>query len=110
MADPEDSGIDLSKLKPGTWIEAKTKNNVYEITILGDGKVKIKGGKYFSEPVERYFHGSTWGGSIIRANWIGYLMNMEIENKPRRRPIITTPVRSAVVHGNGWEYKMEWPS
>lgn len=110
MLDPrikdKEDGIRLSKLKPGTKIVATTRNNVYRITVLGDSKIVVQGGKYFPEPVEQLFYGSTWGGSMIKTDWIGHEMRMEISTQ--NRPIVTTPVLGAVIYGEGWEFKMEW--
>ncbi len=103
------SGIDLGKLSPGTRVIVQTANNTYQITLLGCGIVKIKGGTHFPEEVERTFHGCTWGGSMLKMNWIGYDMHMEIADPPNG--IITSSrVAAATVCGDGWQYEMEWPS
>jgi hypothetical protein len=101
-------GIDVSKLKIGTVVTVETQNNTYKLRVLGDRMVAVQGGRYFESEQERPFHGSTFGGSMLKMNWIGYDMRMEFGNG--RGVITTSPVRTALVSGDGWSFDMEWPS
>ena len=101
-------GINVGKLKPNTKIVVQTLRNVYFLKTLDNGNVIIKGGKYFPQEVERVFHGSTWGGSMIKTDWIGYSMRMEIGNGDHE-VIITSPVQAATVIGEDWIYELDWP-
>lgn len=103
-------GINVHNLKPGTTVYAVTRNSLYKI-IKGDGDqydVSIQGGKHFPQPVRGNFSGSTFGGSMMKIGWIGYGMYMEIYVPSCRKTYKTTPVKSARVVGEGWEYDMEW--
>lgn len=100
-------GIDINKLKPGTEIVITTYYNVYRITKLkGDREIMIKGGKYFKVSKKVHLNGSTWGSSMIKIGWIGKGMHMEILND--RKKVLTSPVESAKIIGNNWEYEIEW--
>jgi hypothetical protein len=103
-------GINVHKLKPGTTVYAATKNSVYKIVKCDTDqyRVWIQGGKYFPQPAEANFSGSTFGGSIMKIGWIGYGMYMEIYSLSHRKKYKTTPVEAARVVGNGWEYDMDW--
>lgn len=104
-----DNGINVRKLKPGTAVLVLTRNNLYKI-VKQDyaAKVTVQGGKFFKEPTEGHFTGSTFGGTTIKLDWIGYLMHMEIHFP--HGILRTTGVREAKVYGDGWEYAMEWES
>ena len=105
----EVGGIIVSALAPGTRIIIKTKNNTYEITVIKDNLVWVKGGRYFPNFVQRYFLGSTWGGSCLMLHWIGYGMHLEFTNAPGRN-VTTTAIRTAIIYGEGWSYDMGWSS
>lgn len=107
FATNQDSGINVRKLKPGDTIEVKTRNSTYTIVKQDYGnKVTIKGGQFCKDETEGHFTGSTFGGTMIKLDWIGYMMHMEIcfPNGILR----TTGIKAAKVFGDGWEYKMEW--
>lgn len=99
-------GFDITKLKPGTKIYVTTVNNLYTITIIDGCKVKVKGGKYFPDEQEKIFNGSTWGGSMIKLNWIGYDMCMEFGNQLYF--VLTSPVQTAIILGDDWYYELSW--
>lgn len=99
-------GIDVSKLKPGTKIFVTTINNLYTITIIDGCKVKVKGGKYFPNEEEKIFCGSTWGGSMIKLNWIGYDMCMEFGSQLYF--VLTSRVQNAIILGDDWYYELSW--
>lgn len=99
-------GIDITKLKPGTKIFVTTTNNLYTITIIDGCKVKVKGGRYFPQEEEKILTGSTWGGSMIKLNWIGYDMCMEFGN--RFCFVLTSPVQNAIILGDDWYYELSW--
>jgi hypothetical protein len=102
-------GIEIKKLPPGTIILAETRNSIYEIEILEKG-VEIQGGKYFPKPTSIPFHGSTWGGSMLKVGWIGYDMHMEMGHPTEpAKYITTTRVKRARIIGPDWEYPLEWP-
>lgn len=102
-------GIDVRKLKAGTILLVMTKNNLYKLVKTDkDGVVYAQGGKYLIEPVEVYFSGSTFGGSMIKIGWIGYGMIMEMHIIEKKKGIKTSPVQAVKIIGNGWEYDIDW--
>lgn len=107
----KDGGIFLDTLDPGTHVIAVTRNSTYDIEILEEGKFKVQGGKYFPEPMETCFNGSTWGGSMLKIKWIGLGMHMEFMHPTKQsKTVTTTKVKEAKVIGPDWEYEMEWTS
>jgi hypothetical protein len=100
-------GIKLSKFKSGTKVVVTTLYNTYEITIIDGQKVKVKGGRHFVEEAETVFTGSSWGGSMLKTDWIGHDMRMEFAKPPRG--LRTSRVVGATVIGPDWSYEMDWP-
>ena len=99
-------GIQIGMLQPGTRIEAKTKNTLYEIEILDPVNrpliIKIHGGSYFKEPASVQLNGSTWGGAMLKLGWLGIGMCMEFAE------CTTTPVQSlkVIAPDKSWEYEI----
>jgi hypothetical protein len=57
---------------PGTAQSIETKHRIYEMVVLGDGAALISGHPEFCpEPTEVHVAGSTWGGSMIKSNFLG---------------------------------------
>jgi hypothetical protein len=102
-------GVIVSKLRPGTRITARTRNSIYEFTVIEGNRIWVRGGKHFPEFVEAYFQGSVWDGSTsLKLHWIGFDMQMEIVRG--NRMVRTTPVENVSVHGLDWSYTLDWPS
>lgn len=102
------TGVTVSKLHPAR-ILARTRNSLYEFTVIEGHRCWVKGGKHFPEFVEALFQGSSWDGSTsLKLHWIGYDMQMEIIRG--NRMVRTTPVESVSVHGPDWSYTLDWPS
>jgi hypothetical protein len=55
------------------------------------GRALIQGGQYFVEPVEATVSGSTFGGSMLKAGWLGVGLRMEIYYEGKRT--VTSPVQ-----------------
>ena len=73
-----EGGVHLSDLPLGTVLEVQTQNHVYRIVNENDGAAWISGHPVFCpEPVLVDIHGSTWGGSMIRQQYIGRGMHLE---------------------------------
>lgn len=109
----KNGGIQLDKLTAGTCIEAQTRNTLYKIRVLENGKYMIEGGFYFEEPTEASIVGSTWGGSMLKPRWLGIDMHMEFWHPSNRLgnghgTITTTAVRSLKVLASdqSWEYTL----
>jgi len=87
-----DGGVWLNRLPTGTCLEVETMNRVYRVVNLGDGDAMISGHpEICPEPVRVHISGSNWGGSMLKALFIGRGMHMEFRD-PKRRRIITSPV------------------
>jgi hypothetical protein len=102
------NGIDIHKLKEGITIFVATRHNVYAMIKKKDRDVTIQGGKYFKDPTEAVFVGSTFGGSVMKIGWIGFGMKMELYVPKYDSTYKTTPVNSAKLTGKDWFYEMEW--
>lgn len=104
-------GIHVDKLSPGTRLEVRTRNTLYEIEVIENREIWVTGGKYFPTRTRAFLQGSTWGGSMIKIGWIGYEMSMEILH-PSRTSYKTSFVRQAkiIAPDGSWEYEMEWSS
>ena len=53
----------------GDWVLVTTKNSVYSIFVLGDGRYSVSGGWFDREgvsPQTTTINGCTWGGSAIK--------------------------------------------
>lgn len=105
----DQDGVDIAKLKAGTKLEVQTRNTLYKITILNPQKqkIEIQGGQ-IEEPEEAILQGSTWGGSMLKLHWVGYMMHMEIYRAQHIGAMVTTGVRSLKVIGPDWEYDFDW--
>lgn len=84
-------GVALSMLAAINQLEVRTRNTIYEITVLGGGRVMVRGGSFFPEWSAASLSGSTLGGSFLKMNWIGCGFSMEFLHEGQR--IITTRVR-----------------
>ena len=84
-------GVALSLLAAIDQLEVRTRNSVYEITVLGGGQVMVRGGSFFPDWSAAHLSGSTLGGSFLKMNWIGCGFSMEFLHQSQR--IVTTRVR-----------------
>jgi hypothetical protein len=90
-----EDGVTLSDLEPGTRITVATRNSTYRLDVIdgAKGRVTVVGGTVFPEHTNVRVEGSTDGGSVIKAGWIGVGMRLEMTNGMRR---ITTSRVQAV--------------
>ena len=73
-----EGGIHLRDLSPGTLLEVQTQNRAYTILYQGWDQALISGHPVFCpQPVAVTIHGSTWGGSMLKARFIGRGMRLE---------------------------------
>jgi len=85
-----EGGVHLSRLAPGTVLEVQTQNHVYTIVTRKWSDVDISGHPDFCpEPIAATIHGSTWGGSMLKQDFIGRGMHLEFQI---RFPITTTRI------------------
>ena len=99
-------GVALTALKACDTIHVRTRNSDYEIFLLDpkSGRALVRGGECFTEPVEATVSGSTFGGCMLKAGWLGVGLRMEIYVNGQRT--VTSPVQSLRVErvdfGAGW--------
>jgi hypothetical protein len=95
-------GVILETLKACDMIQARTRNSVYEIFLLDpkSGRAIVRGGGYFDKPKEVIISGSTFGGCMLKAGWVGIGLRMEISANGRRT--VTSPVQSLRVERVGF--------
>jgi hypothetical protein len=86
-------GVTLQTLKPCDTIHVRTYNSDYHIFLLEpeSGRALVRGGKYFSQPVEATVSGSTFGGSMLKVGWLCEGFQMEFNAAGQR--IVTSPVQ-----------------
>jgi hypothetical protein len=89
----ERGGFSIEDMPMGTRISVETKNSIYEIEILKDSLISIKGGLLkdsvdvrFPKPVE----------AILLKNWLGEGMNMQIICNSVF--VITSPIKNIIIN------------
>ena len=87
----ESEGVYLASLAALDQLEVRTRNSVYKLTMLGDGRVLVLGGAFFPVWTEAQLAGSTLGGSFLKIGWVGCGFCMEFFHAGQR--IITTRAR-----------------
>ena len=87
-------GVSLTTLEACDTIHVRTRNSDYEIFLLDpdSGRALVRGGEYFAEPVEATVSGSTFGGCMLKAGWLGVGLRIEIYVNGQRT--VTSPVQS----------------
>jgi hypothetical protein len=87
-------GVAINSVEPGCVIRVKTRHSVYRLLVLDPAKrhVLVKGGTPFPELTEARVEGATWGGSLIKAGWVGVGLRLEICDGRQR--VLTSWVRS----------------
>ncbi len=87
-----EGGVLLDHLPNGAELEVETQNRCYRLRKCGHGEVLISGHPRFCpKPVLVKVHGSTWGGSILRAAFIGRGMRLEFCH-PEFSTILTSTI------------------
>jgi hypothetical protein len=68
------------------------------VVLLGDGAALISGHPEFCpEPIEVRIQGSTWGGSMLKAQFVGRGMRLEYEH-PLLRRTLTSRIIDIRIH------------
>lgn len=87
-----EGGIHLRDLAPGAILEVQTCQRRYTIVNQGGGDALISGHpEYCPSPVLVKIHGSTWGGSMLKEQFIGRGMHLEFRH-PNFLPITTSRI------------------
>ena len=87
-----EGGVHLRDLPLGAVLEVQTCQRWYTIVNQGDGEALISGHpEYCPDPVLVKIHGSTWGGSMLKEQFIGRGMHLEFRH-PAFLPITTSRI------------------
>jgi hypothetical protein len=87
-----EGGVYLGDLPQGAVLAIKTRNRFYTLVILGSEAALISGHPRFCpDPVEVRIQGSSWGGSMLKARFVGRGMHLEFEH-PVHRTVVTSPI------------------
>lgn len=79
-------------LAEGRALLIQTKNTLYRLEKRNDGFFISGSQRFCPTPVKATIHGSTWGGSMLKMNWVGRGMRLEFSTETDRG-ILTTEVR-----------------
>jgi hypothetical protein len=87
-----EGGVYLDDLAEDAVLEVETQNHEYTIVIRGRDTELISGHpQYCPDPVAVRIAGSTWGGSMLKARFVGRGMRLEFQH-PSYRTITTSPI------------------
>lgn len=88
-----EGGVYLSDLAAGVELEVETQHTLYHLVMAGDGNALISGHPtYCPTPVEVRIDGSSWGGSLLKSNFIGRGMRLEFRH-PSYKVVTTSTIR-----------------
>ena len=88
-----EGGVYLKDLPDETTLEIETQNRSYILVNRGDGQALLSGHPEFCpEPTLVRIEGSNWGGSMLKACFVGRGMHLEFRHPEYQRPIITSRI------------------
>jgi len=88
-----EGGVYLRDLPDQSTLEVATRNRSYTLVLHRDGLALISGHPEFCpEPVLVQISGSNWGGSLLKAAFLGRGMHLEYRHPDYRGPIVTSPI------------------
>jgi hypothetical protein len=89
-----EGGVFLHDLPPSTVLEIQTMHHCYRAVLLGGSDALISGHPEFCpEPVLVAIAGSTWGGSMLKLQFVGRGMHLEFHHPEYPTPIITSAIQ-----------------
>lgn len=89
-----EGGVHLEDLPLEATLEVQTQNRCYRLVHCGNGLAFISGHPEFCpEPVLVKIHGSNWGGSMLKAAYVGRGMHLEFRHPAYPQPIVTSRIR-----------------
>jgi len=93
IASEVEGGVFLDRLPDGARLLVVTQNRSYTLVNRGNGQALISGHPQFCpEPVLVHIDGSNWGGSMLKAAFIGRGMHLEF-----RHPVHQTIMTSCIL-------------
>src|SRR6202047_2832383 len=88
-----EGGVYLGDLPPSTVLHIQTMNHCYTAVLLGGSEALLSGHPEFGpEPVQVAISGSTWGGSMLKLQFVGRGMHLEFRHPQYPMPIVTSPI------------------
>lgn len=89
-----EGGVFLNDLPPSTVLEIQTMHHCYRAVLLGGSDALISGHPEFCpEPVQVAIAGSTWGGSMLKLQFVGRGMHLEFHHPEYPTPIVTSAIQ-----------------
>ena len=89
-----EGGVFLNDLPPSTVLHIQTMHHCYTAVLLGGSEALISGHPEFCpKPVQVAISGSTWGGSMLKLQYVGRGMHLEFRHPEYPTPIITSPIQ-----------------
>jgi hypothetical protein len=89
-----EGGVFLHDLPPSTILEIQTLHHCYTAVLLGGSEALLSGHPEFCpSPVLVAIAGSTWGGSMLKLQYVGRGMHLEFHHPEYETPIITSPIQ-----------------
>ncbi len=93
-----EGGVHLGDLPEGAGLEVETENRSYHVVIRPGGLADISGHPVFCpNPVRVHIHGSSWGGSMLKVDYIGRGMHLEFHH-PEFHTITTSRIVEIRAH------------
>ena len=88
-----EGGVYLRDLPEPATLEVVTQNRPYTLVVRRDGTAWIWGHPEFCpEPVLVRINGSNWGGSMLKAHYLGRGMHLEFRHPDYEGAIVTSPI------------------
>ena len=89
-----EGGVFLNDLPPSTILQIRTLNHCYTAVLLGGSEALLSGHPEFCpEPVQVAIQGSTWGGSMLKLQYVGRGMHLEFRHPRYATPIVTSAIQ-----------------
>jgi hypothetical protein len=113
----EKSGLNVTLLESGTKIVIETINSIYQLIVVDGREITIMGGMTksgeirFPKPISATFIGSSWGGSLLKPDWIGHDMSIEVLIPSEGNQVLTSSnVQNVEIEApdGRWNYSMDW--
>jgi hypothetical protein len=92
-----ENGLQLETLEDLDSLAVRTKNSIYEITVLSrlTGEVMVRGGRFFPDRTVARLTGSSLGGSFLKMGGVYPGFSLEFQDGGRR--IVTSQVQSVAL-------------
>jgi hypothetical protein len=89
-----EGGVFLKDLPPSTVLQIQTMHHCYTAVLLGGSDALISGHPEFCpRPVQVAIAGSTWGGSMLKLQFVGRGMHLEFHHPEYPTPIVTSAIQ-----------------